>query len=73
MDTGVANTDTTKKSSGGIGETISVIVQALLLALVIEATGRAGAPLAAAVLALSVVMAAMYGVLFGLNWRALRT
>lgn len=44
-----------------------------LLALVIEAAGRAGAPLAAAVLALSVVMAVMYGVLFGLNWRALRT
>ena len=35
MDTGVANTET-KKSTGGLGETISVIIQALLLALVIR-------------------------------------
>lgn len=43
-----------------------------LLALAVEAASRAGAPLAVAVLALSAVMAAMYAVLFGLNWRALK-
>lgn len=44
----------------------------VLLALAIETAGRADAPLAVAVLMLSLVMAAMYAVLFALNWRALR-
>ncbi len=47
-------------------------VRALGLAAAIELAGRAGAPLAATVLALSSVMGAMYVVLYGLNLRALR-
>jgi len=48
------------------------LVRLALLAAAIEAAGRAGASLASAVFAVSCVMAAMYVLLFGLNWRALR-
>ncbi len=48
------------------------VARVLLLTLSIEALGRAGAGLAATVLGLSTVMGAMYVVLVGLNFLALR-